>query len=49
MSRGISNNNPGNIDHNPANKWQGQIGIKTGVKNPRFCLFESPDMVSGHS
>ncbi|WFQ81345.1 structural protein [Xenorhabdus sp. SF857] len=43
MSRGIRNNNPGNIDHNPANKWQGQIGIETGVKNPRFCLFESPE------
>ncbi|KLU14702.1 MULTISPECIES: structural protein [Xenorhabdus] len=43
MSRGIRNNNPGNIDHNPANKWQGQMGIETGVKNPRFCLFESPE------
>ncbi|WFQ80955.1 structural protein [Xenorhabdus sp. SF857] len=43
MNRGIRNNNPGNIDHNPANKWQGQIGIETGVKNPRFCLFESPE------
>ncbi|MDC9615828.1 structural protein [Xenorhabdus khoisanae] len=43
MSRGIRNNNPGNIDHNPANNWQGQTGIETGVKNPRFCLFESPE------
>ncbi|MDC9591453.1 structural protein [Xenorhabdus sp. XENO-10] len=43
MTRGIRNNNPGNIDHNSANKWQGQIGIETGVKNPRFCRFESPE------
>ncbi|MDC9591879.1 structural protein, partial [Xenorhabdus sp. XENO-10] len=42
-TRGIRNNNPGNIDHNSANKWQGQIGIETGVKNPRFCRFESPE------
>ncbi|MDC9603516.1 structural protein [Xenorhabdus griffiniae] len=43
MSRGIRNNNPGNIDYNPANKWLGQIGIETGAKNPRFCRFESPE------
>ncbi|MEQ1977397.1 hypothetical protein ABLA76_16585, partial [Xenorhabdus sp. SGI240] len=43
MTRGIRNNNPGNIDYIPANKWQGQIGIETGVKNSRFCLFESPE------
>ncbi|OTA14017.1 structural protein [Xenorhabdus vietnamensis] len=43
MTRGIRNHNPGNIDHNPKNKWQGQIGIETGVKNPRFCRFESPE------
>ncbi|SFO05754.1 hypothetical protein [Xenorhabdus japonica] len=43
MTRGIRNHNPGNIDHNSANKWQGQIGIETGVKNPRFCRFESPE------
>ncbi|OTA14168.1 structural protein [Xenorhabdus vietnamensis] len=43
MARGIDNHNPGNIDYNPKNKWQGQIGIETGVKNPRFCRFESPE------
>ncbi|OTA14613.1 structural protein [Xenorhabdus vietnamensis] len=43
MARGIDNHNPGNIDYNPKNKWQGQIGIETGVKKPRFCRFESPE------
>ncbi|MDC9607336.1 structural protein [Xenorhabdus griffiniae] len=43
MSRGIRNHNPGNIDYNPKNDWQGQVGIETGAKNPRFCLFKSPE------
>ncbi|MFA1583736.1 structural protein [Proteus mirabilis] len=42
-ARGERNNNPGNIDYNPANKWQGLIGIETGVPNPRFCVFKSPE------
>lgn len=44
LSRGLRNNNPGNIDFNAANNWQGQIGIETdvapGVK-PRFAKFKS--------
>lgn len=27
IARGIRNNNPGNIDYNPRNQWQGQVGI----------------------
>jgi hypothetical protein len=44
-SRGIRNNNPGNIDHNPANKWQGLASppLERGVKNPRFARFISPE------
>lgn len=46
--RGLRNNNPGNLDFSPANKWQGQVGIETdvppGVK-PRFAKFR--DMVYG--
>lgn len=42
-SRGIRNNNPGNIDFNPRNKWQGQTGIETGVANPRFATFDKPE------
>jgi hypothetical protein len=39
LSRGYRNCNPGNIDYNPANKWQGQLGIETGVPKPRFARF----------
>lgn len=39
QSRGIRNNNPGNIDYNPRNKWEGQVGIERGVPNPRFAEF----------
>ncbi|WP_217627874.1 structural protein P5 [Vibrio scophthalmi] len=39
--RGFRNNNPLNIDYNKANNWDGQIGIETGVNNPRFAKFES--------
>lgn len=43
-SRGFRNRNPGNIDFNPANKWQGQVGIEQAPPNggrPRFAVFES--------
>jgi len=39
--RGLRNFNPGNIDYNPRNKWQGQLGIEQGVPNPRFARFDS--------
>lgn len=39
--RGIRNNNPGNIDFNPRNAWQGQLGIEQGVANPRFARFDT--------
>ncbi|MBD2812530.1 structural protein [Xenorhabdus sp. Vera] len=42
MTRGIRNNNPGNIDHNPANKWQGQLPHDLSIEK-RFCRFESPE------
>lgn len=42
-SRGVRNNNPGNIDFNKANKWQGQLGLETGVASPRFARFDSPE------
>ena len=37
--RGIRNNNPGNIDMNPANQWQGLID---NPEEPRFCTFKDP-------
>lgn len=42
MSRGFRNNNPGNIDHNPANKWQGQLPHDSNIEQ-RFCRFESAE------
>ncbi|MBI6550230.1 structural protein [Xenorhabdus lircayensis] len=42
MTRGIRNNNPGNIDHNPANKWQGQLKHDLSIEK-RFCRFESAE------
>ena len=42
-SRGYRNKNPGNIDYNPANKWQGQLGREqtSGSVRPRFAVFDS--------
>lgn len=43
--RGIRSNNPGNIDHNPRNKWLGLADppIEQGVANPRFARFVAPE------
>ncbi|CCW31057.1 conserved hypothetical protein [Xenorhabdus nematophila F1] len=42
MTRGIRNNNPGNIDHNSANKWLGLLPHDPTIES-RFCRFESPE------
>lgn len=39
-TRGVRNNNPGNIDFNPRNDWQGQTGKEP---NGRFAIFDSPE------
>lgn len=41
--RGVRNNNPGNIDFNPRNAWQGQLGLEEGVSKPRFARFDHPE------
>lgn len=41
--RGVRNNNPGNIDFNPRNNWQGQLGLELGVPRPRFARFDTPE------
>ena len=41
--RGIRNNNPGNIDYNPRNAWNGQLGLEVGVARPRFARFDTPE------
>lgn len=40
-TRGYRNKNPGNIDWNARNPWQGQVGIETTGNPPRFAVFES--------
>ena len=42
-ARGIRNNNPGNIDFNPRNAWQGQLGVEVGVASPRFASFDQAE------
>ena len=45
-SRGIRNNNPGNIDRSPANKWQGRMPREQMTvaqrEEKRFEVFASP-------
>lgn len=44
-TRGVRNKNPGNIDYNQSNKWQGQIGLEipVGSSKPRFARFDTPE------
>lgn len=42
IQRGLRNNNPGNIDYNPINKWQGAVPYDPAIEK-RFCRFESPE------
>jgi hypothetical protein len=43
LPRGVRNFNPGNIDYNPRNAWNGQLGLELGVASPRFARFDSPE------
>lgn len=40
--RGIRNNNPGNIDYNPRNQWQGQLAPDPKIE-ARFARFDTPE------
>jgi hypothetical protein len=40
-SRGIRNNNPGNIDYNSSNAWHGQLPYNPAVES-RFAVFDTP-------
>ncbi|WGL93785.1 structural protein [Arsenophonus nasoniae] len=42
ISRGIRNNNPGNIDYNPSNNWCGQLEHDPAIES-RFCRFASAE------
>ncbi|MFL1391128.1 structural protein [Pseudomonas tritici] len=40
--RGVRNRNPGNIDYNPANQWQGQLAPDPTIEK-RFARFDTPE------
>ena len=40
--RGIRNNNPGNIDYNPRNQWQGQLKPDSKIE-ARFARFDTAE------
>lgn len=40
-TRGVRNNNPGNIDYVPANKWRGQLPPNPALEK-RFARFDTP-------
>lgn len=42
QSRGVRNCNPGNIDYNPTNQWQGQLKPDPAVEK-RFARFDTPE------
>lgn len=42
MTRGIRNNNPGNIDYHPENNWKGQLAHNKAIES-RFCRFGAPE------
>lgn len=39
LPRGVRNNNPGNVEHNPDNNW---IGLADPVSDGRYCRFNHP-------
>lgn len=40
--RGFRNNNPGNIDYNPRNQWQGQLPPDPAIEK-RFARFDTAE------
>ena len=42
IARGLRNNNPGNIDYNSRNDWQGQLPPDLAIEK-RFARFNSPE------
>lgn len=41
-TRGVRNNNPGNIDYNVRNQWQGQLAPDATLEK-RFARFDTPE------
>ena len=41
-ARGVRNRNPGNIDYNPRNQWEGQLKPDLTIEK-RFARFDTPE------
>lgn len=41
-TRGVRNRNPGNIDHQDGNKWQGELPVNK-LLEARFCRFDTAE------
>ena len=41
-TRGVRNKNPGNIDYNPRNQWQGQLAPDAAIEK-RFARFDTAE------
>lgn len=41
-TRGVRNRNPGNIDHNSANKWRGELPVNKALES-RFARFDTAE------
>lgn len=42
VTRGVRNNNPGNIDYNPRNQWHGQLAPDPAIEK-RFARFDTAE------
>ncbi len=42
VTQGVRNNNPGNIDYNPRNQWQGQLAPDPAIEK-RFACFDTAE------
>ena len=42
VTRGVRNHNPGNIDYNPRNQWQGQLAPDPAIEK-RFARFDTAE------
>ncbi|HXQ99814.1 MAG TPA: structural protein, partial [Pseudomonas sp.] len=42
VTRGVCNNNPGNIEYHPRNRWEGQLAPDPVIEK-RFARFDTPE------
>jgi len=42
ITRGVRNNNPGNVDHSASNLWVGELPVDKALES-RFCRFDTAE------